>query len=318
MNTATNNDDALGENVDLKNCIVLINELAGGVSQAAEHLEGLPAFLTEAGFNVHYQRVHPEVMAAKVQEQLAQEPTLVVIGGGDGTLRAVAAVLVDTPHVIGILPLGTLNRFAQALHIPLDIEDAIQVLIHGDQRRVDVGEAGGQIFLNTCVLGLYPELARRREERRSRHRRWPKLIRWLWDTLTATWEVWRSWRLIRFRLRLDGRKFAEKVPLLVVTNNPMPSLVERGSLAEGTLGIYIPRVKRPLHFLWLAMRSLMKGPMGIEPLEILVARDVVIDMIPRNFVALDGEVAAMMSGSLHLRCRPGACRVRVPVAVRGS
>ncbi|MBD0324882.1 MAG: acylglycerol kinase family protein, partial [Pyrinomonadaceae bacterium] len=39
----------------------------------------------------------------------------VIAGGGDGTINAVASVLLDTKRTLGVLPLGTLNHFAKDL-----------------------------------------------------------------------------------------------------------------------------------------------------------------------------------------------------------
>lgn len=39
----------------------------------------------------------------------------VIAGGGDGTINAVASVLIETDRTLGVLPLGTLNHFAKDL-----------------------------------------------------------------------------------------------------------------------------------------------------------------------------------------------------------
>src|SRR4051794_20733367 len=49
----------------------------------------------------------------------------IIAGGGDGTINAIASVIVDTDRTLGILPLGTLNHFAKDLKIPLDVESAV-------------------------------------------------------------------------------------------------------------------------------------------------------------------------------------------------
>lgn len=89
------------------------------------------------------------------EEAIAQlrEPALVVAVGGDGTVAAVARTLIGTPHVLGIVPLGTFNNFARALDIPLDLEGALAVIMHGVTMWCSVGRAGDSMFLESAMVG---------------------------------------------------------------------------------------------------------------------------------------------------------------------
>jgi diacylglycerol kinase (ATP) len=66
----------------------------------------------------------------------------IVVAGGDGSLHAVIAALHKRNDLsgatIGLLPLGTGNDFARAMDIPLDPEDAAQVIVDGFVRPVDL------------------------------------------------------------------------------------------------------------------------------------------------------------------------------------
>jgi len=91
--------------------------------------------------------------------------TLIVAGGGDGTINAVASALVGTETVLGVLPLGTLNHFAKDLGIPAALESAVESLATGRVMAVDVGVVNGHIFVHTSALGLYPPIVRLRDKR---------------------------------------------------------------------------------------------------------------------------------------------------------
>jgi YegS/Rv2252/BmrU family lipid kinase len=79
---------------------------------------------------------------------------LVVACGGDGTVNEVASSLVGTGVALGVVPLGTGNLLATNLGIPTAIEDALAVLVDGDERRIDVGRVDGRIFLGMTGMGL--------------------------------------------------------------------------------------------------------------------------------------------------------------------
>ena len=52
-------------------------------------------------------------------------PDVMVAGGGDGTVSAVAAALAGGDIALGVLPLGTLNHFAKDFGMPLELEAAV-------------------------------------------------------------------------------------------------------------------------------------------------------------------------------------------------
>jgi YegS/Rv2252/BmrU family lipid kinase len=84
----------------------------------------------------------------------------VVVAGGDGSLNAAAAALVKTGLPLGILPTGTANDLARTLGLPLNLEAAVDVILAGEQREIDIGEVNGHLFFNVASLGLSADLAR--------------------------------------------------------------------------------------------------------------------------------------------------------------
>jgi diacylglycerol kinase (ATP) len=64
-----------------------------------------------------------------------------IAAGGDGLVGGVITHIADSGLPLGILPLGTSNDTARALHIPQDIGEAAQVIAQGKEQEVDVGTA---------------------------------------------------------------------------------------------------------------------------------------------------------------------------------
>lgn len=80
----------------------------------------------------------PGVSATK--EALDAGADVVIVAGGDGTVRAVAEAVHDSDAALALLPSGTGNLFARNLGIPLDdIEGAIRTAFTGVDRSVDIG-----------------------------------------------------------------------------------------------------------------------------------------------------------------------------------
>lgn len=75
---------------------------------------------------------------AMVARAVEEKVDLVLGAGGDGTIRVIAAGLVGTDIPFGIIPSGTGNLLARNLAIPLDEDDAIEVALSEDVRRIDL------------------------------------------------------------------------------------------------------------------------------------------------------------------------------------
>jgi phosphoglycolate phosphatase len=78
----------------------------------------------------------------------------IIIGGGDGTIRDILKPVVEGKLTLGIIPLGTGNVLAKNLEIPLDIEQAIKVALHGEVKVIDMGEANGNYFGVVSGMGV--------------------------------------------------------------------------------------------------------------------------------------------------------------------
>ncbi|MFJ4193517.1 lipid kinase YegS [Pseudomonas sp. NPDC089534] len=90
-----------------------------------------------------------------VEEALEAGFAQIIAGGGDGTLRDVAQALAGHARKASLvlLPLGTANDFSRAAGIPLAVDEAL-ALLEAPAFDIDLGEVGGQIFLNMATGGL--------------------------------------------------------------------------------------------------------------------------------------------------------------------
>ena len=77
---------------------------------------------------------------------------LVLVCGGDGTVREVCAELAGTGIPIGIVPAGTGNLLARNLDIPLFIRAAIDVALTGQDRAIDMVEVSGDGLEDTHFM----------------------------------------------------------------------------------------------------------------------------------------------------------------------
>lgn len=86
---------------------------------------------------------------------------LIVACGGDGTLNEVVGGVSQCENrpKIGLIPMGTTNDFARAVHIPRDVTEAVNIILKGDSIPVDVGLVNeDKYFINIAAGGRITEL----------------------------------------------------------------------------------------------------------------------------------------------------------------
>ena len=233
-----------------------------------------------------------------------------VAGGGDGTINTAASVLVGRDIPLGVLPLGTLNHFAKDLKIPLELEEAAQVVLDGTLCQVDVGQVNGRVFLNNSSLGVYPAIVRLRE--RYQATGLGKWVAALWASLT----VLRRNPFMAVRITVDEQATVRRTPFVFVGNNEyrMAGLQagSRESLVGRHLAVYVLNAERRIGLLRLGWQVLVKGVDDVKELDLLTVDSATIETRrPWLQVALDGEVVPLQS-PLEYRIRPAAIRVHVP------
>lgn len=237
----------------------------------------------------------------------------VAAGGGDGTLSAVAAALVDSECALGVLPVGTFNHFAKDMRIPLDLEKSVHTIATGAIRKIDVGEVNGRIFVNNSSLGLYPSIVRGREKgQRLGRSKWRALF---WAALA----VLRRYPLLLVRLTSgDGRQWTRRTPAVFIGNNAYEmsgfEIGSRPALDRGRLVVYVAHQDGPAALLGMGIRAVLgRLHRGVD-FDFASTEYLRIESTRKTIqVATDGEVSKFVPPLLY-RIRPLALRVIVPPA----
>ena len=90
----------------------------------------------------------------EVERAVAEGAELIFAWGGDGMVQRCVDVLAGTDASLAIIPAGTSNLFATNLGIKKDIEEAVQVGLRGDRRKLDVGRFNGERFAVMAGAGF--------------------------------------------------------------------------------------------------------------------------------------------------------------------
>ena len=90
----------------------------------------------------------------QVKRALAKGTELIFVWGGDGTVQRCIDTAAGSDAALAILPAGTANLLATNLGIPRDIEQAVDIGLLGERRKLDVGRFNGEKFAVMAGAGF--------------------------------------------------------------------------------------------------------------------------------------------------------------------
>jgi diacylglycerol kinase (ATP) len=298
--------------------LLLANPEAGGKVGSGPDLDpdparlepdALAAALRGRGLDVRLHVLAGDDDAARLAREAADAGQDVVVAGGDGTVGAAAAALLEHPEAsLGILARGSFNNVARGYGIPLTLDEAVAVIAQGATRSVDAGwvyrddRSHGRPFFEAAGVGvdaiafLAVEIAGRRG--------WWRAARALWRGLRR--------RRTRMLITLNGRTSRVRAPAVTVHNGPYHgpgmAVAVDADPADGMLNVAIfsrmTSVEVFRHFVRVARRRPRREPR----VRLLRARTVTIES-QRHALPAHADGMSLGVTPITVEIRPGALRV---------
>jgi YegS/Rv2252/BmrU family lipid kinase len=265
--------------------------------------------LREAGLDLIEAFAERPSRLSQIVREHKDRVDLVIVGGGDGTISQAADGLVDAQLPLGILPLGTANDLARTLGIPTDPIGAIEVILAGHQKKIDLGWVNGTHFFNVASIGLTSGLTRRLS--RGSKSRWGVLA-----YLFAGCQVMIRSRPFATAIRCGNETVNVRTVQVTVGNGRHygggMTISDTAQIDDGTLHLYSLEVEHWWQILPLMpglWRGTLSGNKRVRTLEGGEFEITPVKKRPKTIVA-DGEVSGRTPALL--RIVPRAISVFVP------
>ncbi|HET7174039.1 MAG TPA: diacylglycerol kinase family protein [Nocardioidaceae bacterium] len=251
--------------------------------------------------------------ASMARAAAAAGAEVVAAAGGDGTVRSVCGALAGTGVSVGIVPAGTGNLLARNLGLPLDHDAALDVVVQGQDRAIDLVQIKGDdlestrfavmagMGLDAAIMGAAPEVLKRTFG-------WPSYF-------VAGFQHLR-YPAMKVQVSVDGAPPVTRRARTVVIGNVgvltagIP-LIPDARLDDGVLDVVVVAPRRLLGWLTVLLRVMARYRRTDDRLDRFTGRSVVIAAeraVPRQ---LDGD--PMTPGKeLRADVEPGVLLVRVP------
>ena len=231
-------------------------------------------------------------LAALAREAAAGGADALGMAGGDGSLAVVAAAAAAHGIPFVCVPAGTRNHFALDVGVDRhDVAGALEAFTGGVERRIDMAEVNGRVFLNNVSLGVYGEAVRNPAYRDAK-------VRTLLETAAEV--MGPSAEALALYLVDDLGREHRDLTVVLVSNNPYAldrpaAQGTRPALDSGQLGIVVVDAPgdspRPPGRAWSAPRLEVSATALVQ-------------------AGVDGEAVELIP-PLRFATRPAALRVRI-------
>ena len=239
-----------------------------------------------------------------VRDAVSDGADAVAMAGGDGSQAVVATVAAELDLPYACIPAGTRNHFALDLGVDRDdVVGALEAFVDGGERRVDLAEVNGRVFVNNVSLGLYAEAVQREGYRDAK-------LRTILDTLPEV--LGPEGEGLDLRWTGPGGHAHSSGAAILVSNNRyrLGSAVGSGTrprIDDGLLGVTVASTPG-------GDRRRLRPQ---RPWREWSAPEFEVDADGPVAAGIDGE-AMTLDPPLRFRIKPGVLRVRIAHAHPGA
>lgn len=173
----------------------------------------------------------------------------VVAIGGDGTVLSLLPYLVRKNIKLGIIPCGTANLLAEKLNIPTDLEQAVEILINGTEKLIDVGKIGSSYFVLRVGYGIDADIINGADANLKNKFGY---LAYILQGIKCAFNL----RPKLFEICTDKKTYTAKASAVIVSNaanmfKDSCSVSPSNDISDGKLDIFVLYAKNILEFLYV-------------------------------------------------------------------
>ncbi|HHT0593057.1 TPA: diacylglycerol/lipid kinase family protein [Legionella anisa] len=209
---------------------VIINKMAKNSANAILYLDGLKS----ANISYILYETTPKNLPATIKKCI-EKHKIILVGGGDGTIRTAAHYCAYTSVILGVIPLGTLNHFAKELDLPSDVKEIVVSLKKFHTIKIDLAAVNDIIFINNSSIGFYPKFADKRDQYTKSYNKWLSYI-------PGFIKSFKKHPAFTLTVKSKSLDLSLHTSFLMVSNNvysyQFPATIKRENFQKALLGLY--------------------------------------------------------------------------------
>lgn len=268
-----------------KHALLIVNPASGNLENQAELVQNI--ILNASGFRVSVWNTTGEADGPKIRELIeGSDYELIIVGGGDGTIKLVASELENQKHAPPILPIpfGSANGLSSCLGIQ-NWEDSVKALEHGETIMMDVLDVNGETCLHVCDFGFNAGLIKKFEASDERG-----MGSYFKSSLAQAFENNRY----SFGIKVNGEKKNINAKMLVIANGDRygtgAKINPGGRLDDGTFEIIALNPDNLKEWMALTMAFIREDFSDLDFVHTFKTDTAVVENLHHADFHIDGEM----------------------------
>jgi diacylglycerol kinase (ATP) len=282
QSTLPTTPNAINMQDDKQKILFIINPVSGGKEKHNREAE-IRSYFKDTDHSIEFYLLNGKSDIISIQHHIdTVNPDKVIAVGGDGTVKMLAEILKGTNRIMGIIPAGSANGMAKELNIPLNMKDALDIIVKGQPQYIDAITINNQeICIHLSDMGLNAMLVKYFHGYNQRG---------MWGYARSVFRVLWQKQKVYATITTDKGTIKRKAYMIVLANASKygtgASINPTGELNDGAFEVVIVR---KLH-LWSLMKMLMaQKTFNVEKIEIIKTKKLVLKTLRKSYFQVDGE-----------------------------
>lgn len=266
-----------------KHALLIVNPASGNKDNQTELVDNISFNATNYTMSVWNTTGNGDEL--KIKNLLKKNNyDLVIVGGGDGTIKLIASQLEGLKIPLLPLPFGSANGLSSCLGIQT-WEDSIEALKSGNTIQMDVLDVNGEICLHLCDFGFNAGLIKRFEESDERG-----MGSYFKSSVAQVFEN----NKFCFNLELNGKRKMVDTKMLVIANGDRygtgAKINPTGKMDDGKFEIIVLNPDNLKEWMALTIGFIREDFSDLDFVQTFSGQEVTIENMDNAAFHIDGEM----------------------------
>ncbi len=293
------------QNPEALKLLFIINPISGG-KEKHDWEKSIREYFKDKPHTAEFYLLTGEDDKRSVQHYIDTiKPDRVVSVGGDGTVKMMADMLKETTISLGIIPAGSANGMAKELCIPSNINEALDIIVNGESKKIDVVRINEEVIsIHVSDIGLNAMLVKYFEQSEGRG---------MWGYGKALFKMLWLKQKMKVTIVADSETIKRYAYMVAIANASKygtgANINPDGNVADGKFEIV---VIRKLNVVEICKAIFTDKSFHPKRIEVFSVKNAEITLHKKAYFQIDGEFMGKVT-TVKARILPQVLTVMVPV-----